>query len=355
MDDPVVIVGLGARTPLGEGAWASAAAVRAGISAFERHRYMIDTAGEPMRVACVAAIEIEVQGVDRYEALLFPAIAEALELFAGQGDAGLRLALALALPPPRPGLPSELQRELIERIQRRWPGLFDAAAVFANGHAAGLMALQAGRSQIRQGRLDACLVAGVDSYLEPETLEWLESCDQLHGAGSLNNAWGFIPGEAAGALLLSRATRARERGWQPLAAVLGCGVAHEPKRIKTETVCIGEGLTEAFRGALAALPHGRKVSDIYCDMNGEPYRADEFGFSVLRTKEYFESAGEFAAPADGWGDVGAAGGVLHLALATAAGQKGYARGPLAFAWASAEGGERATALLAVAQAQGQEA
>ncbi len=35
------------------------------------------------------------------------------------------------------------------------------------------------------------------------------------------------------------------------------GVAFEPNRIKTETVCIGEGLTAAFRGGLAGLPAGR--------------------------------------------------------------------------------------------------
>ena len=81
-------------------------------------------------------------------------------------------------------------------------------------------------------------------------------------------------------------------------------------------------------------------------MNGEPYRADEFGFTALRTKEHFESASDFVAPADCWGDVGAVGGLLHIVLACAAAAKGYAGGELAFAWASAEGGQRAAALVA---------
>jgi 3-oxoacyl-[acyl-carrier-protein] synthase-1 len=94
-----------------------------------------------------------------------------------------------------------------------------------------------------------------------------------------------------------------------------------------------------------------RVSDIYCDMNGEPYRSDEFGFTALRTKEHFESASDFVAPADCWGDLAAAGAVLHVMLSCAAGAKAYANGPLAFAWASSESGERATALLATGTRQ----
>lgn len=192
------------------------------------------------------------------------------------------------------------------------------------------------------------MVAGVDSYIEPLTLEWLEANDQLHSAGPLNNAWDFIPGAAGAALLLMRESVAQAPGRQVLAVVLGTGTSKEPKCIKTETVCIGEGLTQSFRNALAALPAGTKVSDIYCDMNGEPYRADEFGFTALRTKESFESASDFIAPADCWGDVAVAGGPLHLMLASVAGVKGYNNGAFAFAWSSAEPGERAATLIATA-------
>lgn len=346
MSERVFITGLGASTAVGRGAWASAAAVRAGISGFTQHPYMIDTAGEPMRAAIAPWLDIGVQGVDRFEALLFPAIEEALAQMPGAPAAASRWAVALALPSPRPGLPERLAGELQGRLARRFKGVFGGAAAFEAGHAAGLIGVQAAVGKLGQGALDACLVAGVDSWLEPETLEWLESSDQLHGAGPLNNAWGFIPGEAAAALLLMREDFARASGLQPLASVLGVGTAREPKRMKTETVCIGEGLTEAFRGALAALPADARVTDVYCDMNGEPYRADEFGFTALRTKEHFESASDFVAPADCFGDVSAAGGPLHLMLACVAGHKGYANGPLAFAWASAEMGERAAALVA---------
>lgn len=345
MAEAVVIVGLGASTPVGRDAWSSSAAVRAGLSGFAEHPCMIDTAREPMRVAMAPWIDVSCQGTDRLEMLLRPALEQALQPL---GDVVPRCtALALGLPAPRPGLTQGLRQEMSHRISAHLGAWFGSVAVFEAGHASGLMGLEAAAVKLRQSSLDACVVAGVDSYIEPATLEWLEQCDQLHSAGSLNNAWGFIPGEAAGALLLMRASAAQAAGLVPLATVMGCGRSTEPKRIKTETVCIGEGLTQALTAALSSLPAGSKVSDVYCDLNGEPYRADEYGFAGVRTKESFESVSDFVTPADCWGDVGAAGGVLHAMLACAAGHKGYARGSLALAWASSEGGERAAVLMRV--------
>lgn len=346
---PVVIVSLGAVTAVGRDAWASAAAVRAGISGFVQHPYLLDTAGEPMRAAIAPWIDIGLPGKDRLTELLLPAIDEALEPLRGAVPAP-RLALALGLPGVRPGLSPTTTERVMRRVQQRFGHLFGSIATFEAGHAAGLLGLNAALRHLGQGTIDACLVAAADSWIEPETLEWLEAEDQLHGAGPLNNAWGFIPGEAGAALLLLREQTALQLGLPLLAHVLGAGQAHEPKRIKTQTVCIGEGLTEAFRAALQALPAGAKISDVYCDMNGEPYRADEFGFSVLRTKQHFESASDFVAPADCWGDVGAAGALLHGLLACVAARKGYANGPLAFVWSSAETGERAAAVLSCGDA-----
>jgi 3-oxoacyl-[acyl-carrier-protein] synthase I len=340
----VAIVAMGACTPVGRNAWSSAAAVRAGISGANQHPYMTDTAGEPVSVATAPWLDIDLSGQARFEALLFPAIDQVFEAVHPVG-ADMRIGLALGLPNPRPGLPEGLQQRIAKAVAERYPNIFSATAYFPHGHAAGFLALEAAFKKLTQGGLDACVVAAVDSYVAPETLVWLEASDQLHGAGSPNNAWGFIPGEAAGALLLTGETITHRLGLAPLARLLGTGSAIETKRIKTATVCIGEGLTQAFQNALAALPAGAKVTDIYCDMNGEPYRADEYGFACMRTKEYFEAAADFVAPADCWGDVSAAGAPLHLILAMIAGSKGYANGNLAFAWASGEAGERASVLV----------
>jgi 3-oxoacyl-[acyl-carrier-protein] synthase-1 len=343
---PVMVGALGASTPLGRDAWSSAAAVRAGISAFAEHPFMLDAFGEPMRVALAPWLHDGCLGASRFEALLLPAIEQALLPI--DGAAGLRVGLALALPSARPGLPVGLEPALRASIARVFASRFVGIATFPIGHAAGLLAMDAAHRKISTGAFDACVVAGVESYLEPATLEWLEANEQLHGAGVLNNAWGFIPGEAAGAVLLVRADAVPRIAADPLGLVLRVGSGVERNRIKTETVCIGEGLTAAFREALAALPSGARVTDIFCDMNGEPYRADEYGFTCLRTKEAFVAASDFVAPADCWGDVSAASSPLCLILATIASLKGYARGAHALLWASSESGERGAALLTFA-------
>jgi len=314
---------------------------------------MIDSAGEPMRVAMAPWLDIDCSVVNRYEALLQPALAQALEPFGSSESGNIEVALALALPIPRPGLPTGLEQDLRERIARAFPGRFTTLASFQVGHAGGLLGLHAAFRKFAEGSFDACVIAGVESYLSPETLEWLEENEQLHGAGPLNNAWGFIPGEGAGAVLVVSGATAGRLRLEPLAQVLSVGKGFEPNRIKTETVCVGEGLTAAFREGLSGLPSGAKVTDVYCDMNGEPYRADEFGFAALRTKESFESASDFVAPADCWGDVSAASAPLGLVLSVAASSKVYSNGPYAFLWASSEGGERGSALFALRAIEGE--
>ena len=345
MAERVVIVALGASTAVGRDVWSSAAAVRAGISGFVQHPYMIDTAGEPMRAAIAPWIDIGLSGADRLEALLFPALDQALESLASYRGARLNMAVALGLPSARPGLPDDIQRQMLGRINKRYARHFSSAASFAAGHAAGLLAVQAGAAKLAQGSLDACVVASVDSYIEPLTLEWLEANDQLHNAGRLKNSWGFIPGEAGVALLLMRESVALAASLNGLAVVLGTGTAMETKHIRTETVCVGEGLTQAFRGALAGLWAGAKVSDIYCDMNSEPCRADEFGFTALRTGASFESVSDFETPADCWGDVGATSGPLGECLAICSAVKGYSLGSIALVFASSDTGHRAATVL----------
>jgi 3-oxoacyl-[acyl-carrier-protein] synthase-1 len=344
-DAGVHVVGFGASTAVGRDAWSTAAAVRAGISGFADHPFMVDTAGAPMRVALAPWLDVACGGCDRFEALLVPALEQAMAPATADLDRKLRCGLVLALPSWRPGLPDSLEDDLRAVIAAVFPNRFMGIAVFTVGQAGALLGMQAACRKIVEGAFDACVIAGVDSYSAPETLEWLEKSDRLHGAGEPNNAWGFIPGEAAGANLLVSADTAETLGVEPLARVLSVGTGFEPNRMGTEAVCIGEGLTAAFLEGLAGLPGDAKVTDVFCDMNGEPYRADEFGFAALRMRHLFVSPYDFVTPADCCGDVCAASFPVGVALATIASLKAYAKGPLAFLWASSDSGERGGALL----------
>jgi 3-oxoacyl-[acyl-carrier-protein] synthase-1 len=258
-------------------------------------------------------------------------------------------ALIVALPGPRPGLDPATGEE-VERAMKRMPTAVRGSPILVSvGHAAGFVAMEVALERLRAEPDLPVVVAGVDSWLAPDTLEWLEETGQLHSAGERNNAWGFIPGEGAGAILLMSHSQARREAARTLGTVTSVGTGREERLIRSGEVCLGLGLTTAIRAALASLAPGQRVSDVYCDMNGEPYRADEYGFTVTRTREKFESASEFIAPADCWGDVGAASAPLCVALATIAQIKGYARGRTCLAWGGSDSGERGAALL---QAQG---
>jgi 3-oxoacyl-[acyl-carrier-protein] synthase-1 len=343
MDAPIYVVGMGAASSIGRTAWANAAAARAGLCGFREHPFMVDSVGEAMRVARAPWLDVGLGGAARLQSLLFPVIDEALRPLAAYLER-LRLTLMLVLPPARPGRPEALAAEMRQAIAERYGQLFEPIVPFACGHAGGILALREAARLLASDQPRCCIVAAVDSYLDPETLEWVEACDQMHGAGPENNAWGFVPGEAAGALLLGNQALA-SRMADAFAAVMGVGIAHETKLIKTDGVCTGVGLTQAFQGALAAVSPEDVVDNIFCDQNGEKYRADEYGFATLRTKQRFRSIGDFHALADCWGDIGAAGAVVHVTLAAICQRKRYGKGPLSLVCASSEGGERGAAVI----------
>src|SRR5262249_61504232 len=116
---PLYVPAVGASSPVGRDALSTAAAVRGGISALVEHPYLVDTAGEPMRAAMASWLDPAASGLSRFEALLTPAIDQTLEPLAGAHDlAGV--AVALALPLPRPGLPEELEASLRASVAQRY-------------------------------------------------------------------------------------------------------------------------------------------------------------------------------------------------------------------------------------------
>lgn len=340
----IAVCGVGAFTPIGLTAAAAAAAVRAGISGFGYHPFMVDSEGRPMTVATLPGLS-ESDVVQRLMGALLASLREALGPVLPTVSSHDSVALLVGLPGPRPGLDEALRSRAERMLATEFGATIGRRMIAQVGHAAGLLAVAKALDLLREEPRATVVVAGADSWLDPDTLEWLEDTGQLHGAGKRNNAWGFVPGEAAGVLVLMSLAAAIARGVRPLAVVRAAGVGREHRLNQTGEVCLGDGLTQAFRAALAALADDERVSDIYCDMNGDPYRADEYGFTVSRTREGFDSPGEFVAAADCWGDVGAASGTLAIMLAVIAGEKGYAKGPHCLVWGSSNTGERGAVVL----------
>lgn len=346
MASSVHIIATGARTPLGLQAVPSAATLRAGISGMGVHPFMIDQVGDPMPGALDARLDPAMMGPERLITLAETALREACApLTSDSRGPRLRLPVYLGLPEPRPGF-TEQDAEVVRSGLAGIEGLpieISKVNVFTEGHAAGLSALATATGQIQQGAFEACLVGGVDSYFQPDTMEWLDENRQLAGAVSRS---AFVPGEGAGFCLLM-AERARKRlGLGALARVLSAATGRETKLIKTSDICLGEGLTTTVRDAVSGLsPPAETINEIICDVNGERYRGEEWGFVCLRLPQYFDDPTAYRSPADCWGDIGAASGPLFAMLACQAAAHGYAKGPRTLLWSSSEGGLRGAAVL----------
>lgn len=340
----ICIVSMGSITSVGLNADATAAAVRAGISGFQEHPYMINQEGEPYVLAMVPTIDPSINGNKRFIELVSPAISEALSPLQRHVQESREIHVILGLPECRPGLPDDLAERISDSIKSIKTDFYQIKEVRTayKGHAAGLMALESASKLLVKDESEFCLVGGVDSYIDPDTLDWIEDNEQLHIP---SNAWGFIPGEAASFCLLCTKKTANRYRLPVKAQLLSTATSVEQNRIKTETVCIGEGLTSAVRRAFEALPEGIKIDQTYCDQNGEAYRADEFGFMLARLSENFVDPSEYMAPADCWGDVGAASGPLFINLICAASDKEYGYSGCSLLWASSEGGDRSAVVL----------
>lgn len=305
---------------------------------------MLDKAGEPMIVAPEPTVDLSLQGPERFSLLAAPALKEAFAPLTGRAAAVPSTHMLIGTPSPRPGLPAGIEHGLSRLVE----SMADATgrqrvAFLPNGHAAGLLALEQAWDILRGGSSRFCLAGGTDSYLTADTLEWMDENGLLKSSENRN---GFPPGEAAGFCLLTTGATALEFGLPVLGWVETLGIALETSPIRTATICVGRGLSEAIRKATAPLEMpDQRIDDSICDLNGEPYRSEEFALTALRTQSALIDVTRFTTPADCCGDIGAASGPLFAALAIAAGLRGYAKGPRTLIWASSERGERAAAVL----------
>jgi 3-oxoacyl-[acyl-carrier-protein] synthase-1 len=309
------------------------------------HPFMIDQSGDPIPGVLDSELDPGLMGPERLIALAETALREACEPLSNVQGHRLQLPVFLGLPELRPGF-SQQDAEAVRIGLTRFEGLpieLSAVNVFTHGHAAGLSALAKATGQIRQGAFEVCLVGGVDSYFQSDTMEWLDENRQLAGAVSRSS---FVPGEGAGFCLLMTDRARKQLGLSALARVLAVTIGKETKLIKTSDVCLGEGLTAVVQNAVAGLcSNYERINAVICDINGERYRSEEWGFVCLRLSQYFDDPTAYDSPADSWGDMGAASCPLFAILACQAVARGYAKGPRTLLWASSETGMRGAALL----------
>ncbi|MEP6653918.1 MAG: hypothetical protein ABJA82_11190 [Myxococcales bacterium] len=292
-------------------------------------------------------LDPNIQGVRRLQILAAAALVQMWEALPDHlRENGTPVPVLLAVPEHRPGFTAAEEGLLRTELERSVPKRL-SLHIAQRGHAGALHAIGLASDMIMAGKAEVLLVGGVESYFDPDTLEWLAANNQLAGVGSRSP---FLPGEGACFLALMTPRMSKHCHLPPLAWVRGAHSAYETGLIKTDAVNQGKALTAAISQAAAGLYVPDEAVDMtWCDLNGERYRTDEWSYALLRCPEVFRQGhGQTVAyetAVDSWGDVGAASGALLAMLAVRSWQHSYARGPRALVFAGSEAGLRSAVVL----------
>lgn len=345
MTQPVHIVALAVRCAIGLRAESAAAAVRAGISRISEHPFFIDAMGDKVFCARDPQIDPTVAAPHRILFLIEAALQELVNKITPQRLSQLAVPLLIGLPEPRPGLQEQHTPWLQRGIAALSLSGLGAAKVelFRKGHASSLLALQAAAALAAEGLAGVCIAGGADTYLDEATMKWLDADLRLARTGVRG---GFPPGEAAVLIAVANESVCRRLNLPSLGILRNVFCAQELRSATSTEGLLGEGLTEAVVQATNVLHVPRElVTDVYCDINGERSRAEDWGCTLLRESRRFVDGTAYVTSAGQCGDIGAASGALGCVLAVQAGRRKYARGPHALVWAESWGGLRGAALL----------
>ena len=333
---PIAIKRTGLVTAVGFTAPQSCAAFRAKITNPTETRF-IDSSGEWI-MAHQVALEQPWRGLTKLAKMAAMAIDEVLVDVPKKQLSSLPLLLCVA-EPDRPGRMVGLDEQLFPMIQIELGIQFaPESALVAQGRVSVAVAMQQARTLLAQRKSAHVLVAATDSLLSWPTLSHYEQHDRLL---TQRNSNGFIPGEAAGALLL-----AAPDGRTDELICTGIGFAREPAHIASEEPLRADGLSEAMKAALHDA--GCQMHDMdfrITDISGEQYHFKEAALALSRTLRQRKVGFDLWHPAECTGEVGAAAGTAVIADAGAACEKGYTRGLSILAHMSTDAGERAALSL----------
>jgi len=339
MKDSMYIISTGMVCPVGFSAETACAAMRAGVSNFRELPY-VNSIGEAVIGSAVPSLQQDFEGDDRVVELLLAALRDCLADVDAAGEIPIVLGLSER---GRPGGSSERAEWVLSQLVGSETGArLDPrrSQVITTGHSACLEGIIEARRLIERGEATTCIVCGVDSYLNANSLRWLEETRRLK-TEELSD--GVIPGECAAAVLLGRE---EVREGQRRMAVIGLGTMREDVGVLSTDALRGEGLAGAARAGLADAGLAiHEVSFRISDMTGESYGFKEQALVLSKLMRIRREDFPIWHCAEFVGDIGAASGAAQLVMAHAAFSKGYSPGDSAICFTSSVTDNRATAIL----------
>lgn len=321
MSGPLAVLASGLVCGLGLTAEESCTAIRCGINNFQETRF-IGQDGEWL-IASEVTLEEPWRGHAKLARMAARAIGECLTA-AAEVVAPERVPVLLCVAEEhRPGRLSGLDSLLMQEVATLLGHpLHPASRIVPQGRVGGAIALLNAR-QFLAAKHPRVVVAGVDSYLIAQTLMAYDGEDRLL---TKENSNGFIPGEAAGAVLLAQQ---ETEGPQAPLLLTGLGFGREPAHYGSGKPLRAEGLVQAIRAALAEAGIGLQDCDYrIADVSGEQYRFKEAALAITRILRDRKVWFGLWHPADCIGEVGAATLPAMLAMLLAGARKDYLPGPV---------------------------
>jgi 3-oxoacyl-[acyl-carrier-protein] synthase I len=339
----LVITGVGMLTPVGLNANVSLHSVRSGITRLDIQRYP-DRTKQWLSGGRIMYWSGEIRAKRlRYFAEL--ALKQALEQASGGKGAFPLSSAAVVIGMPevaRPGYRFTTDGFVLERWLADMNMDFKGPCEFVEaGHCNGHAGLARAHQLIESGAVRLCVIGAVDTQLQLRVLRWHEDHYRLK-CSYMNDA--LIPGEGSCFIVVESEQSARDREVPQLARLLSTATDREPANILSEQPNTAQGLTRAIRKALIdANLKSAQIQSVWCDLNGESYRAREWAFTEVRLA--FQDYTKLIHPADCYGDLGAVSDVVLLGLSSQAQATGWANGQVSLIFTGSEEGIRGATIV----------
>ena len=191
------------------------------------------------------------------------------------------------------------------------------------------------------GKFERCIVGGLDACTDAG---YLAAANHFHVVKTDEQPSGFQPGEAAAFLLVESAQMAFKRGSRVLAWIDAATTGREQIPRCSRKPALGVGLTEVLESCFEHLTEPDALGWTIGDLNGDAFRANDWGYAVTRLAARGRRVGSFPStiPAESFGEIGAAQGAVASCMATRAFVRAYAPAAQAIVWlASYDGGRGA--------------
>jgi 3-oxoacyl-[acyl-carrier-protein] synthase I len=338
MSTDIAIESCGMVSSVGLHPSSACAAMRCRLNNFRETSFQL---GPDANVLGASVPDITARGVQRLYLMAKDALDQVAEPLNAQERLNTPLLVCLA-ESTRVGRLADLDQSLSALLKQAGYGANPHSGFFSLGKVSVVAALRYTQKLLSEKKTERVLVVAVDSLLNQQTIQGLLAAKRLQGFSEQS---GLIPGEGAGAMLLS----SNETATTQRLTVVGIGQDTEAAQLSNDLPIRGQGLKKSVEHALSqAQIQSSQMGLRVADLSGESFYFEDAAMAMTRLSIHIPMPATLWLPAESLGDTGAASGAIALAWLHEAALRGYTGSRYALCHFSNDDGHRA-ALIAQLQ------